>query len=172
MADENEVIESTETENIEEEQADTVDETAEEIEETEEHDDVSNWKKESRKWERLTKKETSEKEKALARAEAAEKELEALKAKDARNSLISTIATEKGIDSSILSRMAGESEEDIRQNAAFIADYMTKQLKTYQKIPDSGEPGGRVGRITPEDIKGIKNPSERVRTIAQNLDLY
>lgn len=169
-----EVTETTETE-VTEDVSETVEEQDDEITEDEETpesaDDVSVWKRESRKWERLTKRETAEKEKAQKRAEAAERQLALMKAQEDRTNLVCDIAKEKGVSVSLLSRMTGDDEQSIRENADFLLENVVKK-KGYQKLPDAGEPTHRVNQTSVEDILNIKNSRERLQAISQNLELF
>ena len=135
----------------------------------------------SRKWEKLARSDhktnealgndldaaKSETEQAVARAEAAERELANMKAERARALLVDEIAKETKVPAEILAKMSGDDREAIEANA----DTLKASFGTsYPKVKDGGESG--TPPITRDEIKAIKNPHERRKAMAENLDLY
>lgn len=126
------------------------------------------WEKKSRANHKAAATAASDANDAIARAEAAEKELADLKAEKARNGLIAEIAKDKGVDASILARMIGDDREAIEANADVLAGI--PQGNSYPKVSDKGE--SKTPPTTKEEILAIKNPSERRKAIAQNIQLF
>lgn len=141
---------------------------------------------ESRKWEgrakenRAAVKELDELKKASMtdadRLADAEKRAEAAEAKVAeyerlreRADIVAEVAAEKGVDAEWLSRMAGDTREEIEGNAGFIASKLAGS-HIYPSVADGGSQGAPP--ITREQIDAIKDPGERVRMRAHHIDLY
>lgn len=150
---------------------------------TEGEQQETDWKAQARKWEERAKANREEMkalrekadqwdayqsegvkefEEAKARAEKAEAELATLKAQSERSEAVAKAARAHGVDADLLSRMAG----DVEENAAYLAS-----LPKYRPVPDLGSvPGTSV--VTRESIDAIQDPVERVRMRAQHMDLY
>ena len=139
----------------------------------------TDWKAEARKWEARAKenKGAAEKlaqieeanktefEKAKERAEKAESESKKLKAEIERRQIIEQVASDTGVSTSVLSRMIGDTEEEISANAAAV------------KAAVPNYPSVKAGNLTPpkvskEEIMQIKDSRERRAAIAQHLDLF
>lgn len=87
-----------------------------------------------------------------------EQKLAALETAAARQALVETIASETGVNPQLLSRMIGDSEEEIRANAALLAKNQA-QAK-YPVVPEPGNGGGTPP--APTDFNTITNPVDRV----------
>lgn len=95
--------------------------------------------------------------------------LDAQEAEKARAALIQAIAQETGADADLLTRMAGDDEETIRLNA----DLLKEKAAAIPKNPTVFDAGaGSAPTLTAEQIRGIKDPIERVRARAANKGLY
>ncbi len=98
--------------------------------------DGTDWKAEARKWQtranndRRAWQEAEEKLKAQADYADLKAELESLKAEKARAEAVRKAAKEYGVDAALLSKMAG----DVEENAKYLA-----ALPKYQPVHDSGE---------------------------------
>lgn len=104
------------------------------------------------------------------RAEKAEAELAAIKAEHERAAAVATVAREKGVDASLLSLMRGDTAEELGAAADALLSALGK-VPIYPTVPDGGAAGSGAG-MTREQIDAIKDPGERVRAIASNLNLY
>lgn len=87
-----------------------------------------------------------------------EQKLAQLEAATARQALMETIATETGVNPQILSRMIGDSEEEIRANAALLAE--NQPQAKYPVVPEPGNGGSTPPALT--DFNTITNPVDRV----------
>lgn len=118
------------------EEQEAIEQAEEQTAETEPQGDGTDWKAEARKWQTRAnndKKAREQAEEALkAQADYADikAELESLKAEKARNEAVAKAAKEHGVDVALLSKMAG----DIEENAKYLAS-----LPKYQPVHDSGE---------------------------------
>lgn len=98
--------------------------------------DGTDWKAEARKWQtranndKKARQQAEETLKAQADYADIKAELESLKAEKARNEAVAKAAKEHGVDAALLSKMAG----DIEENAEYLAS-----LPKYQPVHDSGE---------------------------------
>lgn len=117
----------------------------------------------------LAERDKTETQKAIERAEKAEREASALKAAKARAEAISEAAKASGVDADLLSRMVGDTVEEIAANAAVLKSKIA-QMPVYPDVPDVGASGAPT--ITKDEIESIKNPMERVKARAQHPDLY
>ena len=152
--------------------------------------DTKDWKSESRKWEARAKEnkekadqydamqqsslanadQAKEAEKRASEAEKrateAEQFAEQAKAELTRMQTLSTVSEETGVPVSLLH---GETEEEIRDYARSILDF---SAHTKPSIPK--DQGGSAGKptTTRESIESIKDPVERVRARAANINLY
>lgn len=106
---------------------------------------------------------------ATRRAEEAEAKVADYERRAERAGIVAEVAAEKGVDAEWLSRMAGDTREEVEANADFIAQKLGGQ-RIYPTVPDNGQQ--RTPPITKEQIEAIKDPRERVRVRAQHLDLY
>lgn len=129
----------------------------------------ADYKSKAEAFDRMQEEGKSELERATSRAEKAEAELEGLRAERERDRMVQAVASETGVDASLLSKMRGDSEEDVRANAEQIRALVSPR-KRYPEVSDSG-PRGSAG-ITREQIEKTKSPAERVRLRAQNIGLY
>lgn len=105
---------------------------------------------------------------AAKRAEEAETRLAQMEAERARSELISKVASEAGVNAEVLSRMAGETEEEVKANAEILSEAIPKAA--FPDITDNGNQSAPI--VTKADIDGIKNPVERLKAIQQNADLF
>lgn len=106
---------------------------------------------------------------ATKRAEEAEAKVADYERKAERASIVREVAADKGVDAEWLSRMSGDTREDIEANADFLAEKVGG-APIYPSVTDSGN--HRSAPITTEQIEAIKDPKERVMMRAQHLDLY
>lgn len=106
---------------------------------------------------------------ATKRAEEAEAKVAEFERAAERASIVREVAAERGVDAEWLSRMAGDTREEIEANAGFLASRLSG-APIYPSVPDGGSV--RAAPITKEQIESIRDPRERVRTRAQHLDLY
>lgn len=68
----------------------------------------------------------------------------------------------------MLERMAGDGEQDIRANAEVLR--ASAPAPAYPAAPQGGTP--RPLAVTREQVMGIKNSRERLKAIADNIDLF
>lgn len=106
---------------------------------------------------------------AVKRAEEAEAKVADYERRAERASVVSEVAAAKGVDADWLSRMAGDTREDIEANADFLASKLGGQ-PIYPSVPDRGQ--AKTPPMTKEQIESIKDPRERVRMRARHIDLY
>lgn len=146
------------------------------------HGDGTDWKAEARKWEQRAKdngqaaaelealkaQSAADLAQATKRAEDAEAEAAALKAAAERARTVAAVAAERGVSAAVLERMAGEGEEDIRANAEVLR--ASAPAAAYPTAPQGGTP--QPPAVTREQVMGIKNSRERLKAIADNLDLF
>ena len=113
------------------------------------------WKKHSRDWEErsktnLARAEKAEGEKAAIEAEleAAKSELATLKASNERAEAVRSAAKAANVDEGVLSRMTGETPEEIAENARILAA-ATRQTgsASYPSVSDNGAGGNAYGYI-------------------------
>lgn len=115
----------------------------------------------------MTSEERAQAEKA--RADKAEAELAGYRAKAERESIVSEVAAAKRVDADILSRMAGDTRDELEE----AADWLSKKLASapiYPSVSDKG--AGKTAPVTKEQIDAIKDPKERIRMRAKHIDLY
>ena len=86
-----------------------------------------------------------------------------------RASVVAEVAAAKGVDAEWLSRMSGDTREDIEANADFLASKLSGQ-PIYPSVTDNGQ--RKTQPMTKEQIESIKDPRERVRMRARHIDLY
>lgn len=106
---------------------------------------------------------------AIKRAEEAEAKVADYERKAERTSIVAEVAAEKGVDADWLSRMAGDTREDIEANADFLAQKVGG-APIYPSVPDRGQ--AKTPPMTKEQIESIKDPRERVRARARHIELY
>lgn len=107
----------------------------------------------------------SELQKAVEERDKFKEKLAKLEADVARAEAVAKAAAEHGVDADLLSRMAGDPDE----NAAYLKQTMANVPK-YGQVDDGGET--QPPTITRESIDAISDPVERVRTRAQHMNLY
>lgn len=94
-------------------------------------------------------------------------ELKSLKAEKARSEKVRAAAKAAGVDPDVLIRMTGDSDEEIAANV----DLLKRSSKRkWPVVPDEGEQ--KAPRPSKAEILAMKNPKERRRAIAENLDLF
>ena len=106
---------------------------------------------------------------AVKRAESAESKLAELERERERAAIVAEVAAAKGVDAEWLGRMVGDDRKAIEANADYIATKLSG-APIYPSVPDNGH--SKAAPITREQIDAIKDPKERVRVRAQNLNLY
>lgn len=106
---------------------------------------------------------------ATKRAEDAEARLAEYERRAERDAVVAEVAAAKGVDAEWLSRMSGGTREEIEADADFIAGKLAG-AHVYPSVADNG--GGKGAAATREQIDAIKDPAERVRMRARNIDLY
>ena len=95
---------------------------------------------------------------------------EAIAERDARQAeidhaaAVQKAASEYNVDAALLARMNG----DVDENAQFLAE----QAKSAQKYPNVRDGGESHSAVTIESIDAIKDPLERVRTLAEHPELF
>ena len=98
--------------------------------------DGTDWKAEARKWQTRANNDKKARQQAEEKLEAQadyadiKAELESLRAEKARNEAVAKAAKKHGVDADLLSKMAG----DVEENAEYLAS-----LPRYQPVHDSGE---------------------------------
>lgn len=133
--------------------------------------DETDWKARSRQWEGRAK---ANKAKADGKdAEIAERDtrIAELEAKLARTGIVADVAREKCVDAGLLARMAGDTAEEIADNADALLAFVRGQESAFPDVPDAGGAAG-TGTVTREDIESIKDPVERVRARRDNIGLF
>jgi hypothetical protein len=106
---------------------------------------------------------------AIKRAEEAEAKVADYEREAERAGIVAEVAAAKGVDADWLSRMSGDTREDIEANADFLASKLSGQ-PIYPSVPDRGQ--AKTPPMTKEQIESIKDPRERVRMRARHIDLY
>ena len=107
----------------------------------------------------------SELQKAVEERDALKARIDKLEADKAHADAVADAAAKYGVDAALLARMSG----DVEENAAYLKQTMANAPK-FGHVPDGGET--KPPTITKESIEAIKDPVERVRTMAQHLDLF
>lgn len=142
-------------------------------------DDQTDWKAMSRKWEKQAKEnkdaaaelaalkeKVASLEAATQRAEEAEAKVAKLEADAARQRAVDAVAAETGIPATLLARMNGDTEEEIRSNAEVVRSTMP----VYPTVQETGHAG--APQISKEQILSIQNERERLKAIAEHADLF
>lgn len=106
---------------------------------------------------------------AKAAAEAAAAEAEGLKRAAARGRAVAEAAKEHGVDAEILARMAGDTPEEIADNAQALAAKV-RAMPLYPATVDQAVV--EAPKPSREAIAAIGNREERIAAIAGNLSLY
>ncbi len=141
----------------------------------------TDWKAEARKWEERAKANKakadkwdeqeeankSELDKAREAAQAAQAELDALKKAKAHSDLVGKVSAETGIPAHLLH---GDTEEELSESAKQLASFIEASKPTFPT--DKGGSTSNGAAVTRETIMAIKNPTERVRAIAANKELF
>lgn len=123
----------------------------------------------AKSFDEIEEKNKSDLEKANDRATKAEQELAELKAIREHELLVSEVARSKGVDLELLSKMVGDTREEIEANA----DTLIEHFSAMPKFPDVNDNGGHgAPAVTKESILAIKNPNERFEAIKQNANLF
>ncbi len=120
------------------------------------------WKARSRHWESRAKANK-------ARADEKDAEIASLKAQLARQGAVSDAAREKGVDAGILARMAGDTPEEIAENADALLAW-ARQSQGYPEAPDDG--AGRPAAVSREAILAERNPVVRARLMGEHKELF
>lgn len=135
----------------------------------------NDWKAWSRHWEDMSKAKSKELDEARAtlaqavkRAEEAEAKAAGLEAAAERARTVAAVAAEVGVSAAVLERMAGEGEEDIRANAEVLR--ASAPAAAYPTAPQGGTP--QPPAVTREQVMAIANSRERLKAIADNIDLF
>ena len=123
-------------------------------------------KEKALKFDQIEEDSKTELQKATEKAEALQKELEAMKTANAERQLREKIAQETGVPVSLL---RGNSEEDLKAQAEAIINF-AKAKPSYPKVKDGGEVIPPT--ISKKDILGIKNETERLKAIKENIELF
>lgn len=145
-------------------------------------DGGTDWKAEARKWEQRAKENgqaaaelealkaqsAADLAQAVRRAEEAEAKAAGLEAAAERARTVAAVAAEAGVSAAVLERMAGEGEEDIRANAEVLR--ASAPAAAYPTAPQGGTP--RPPAVTREQVMAIANSRERLKAIADNIDLF
>ena len=132
--------------------------------------------KHMRHWEKIAKNSKDDNlSEALERAQNAEQELANMKAEKAHNELLAAVAAEKEVPLSVLSLMSGQTREELEACADALKSVTTepepKPAQNFPTIKDTGEAQNK-SHLTREDIRQIKNPSERREAIRENIKLF
>lgn len=137
------------------------------------------WKKTSRDWEDKCKankrdltKLQQQSEGQLSESEKLQRRVETLEKDCAEKNRLITVAEQAkayGVDSSVLSRMNGSSEEEISANAKVLKDAMDAQGK-FSSTPDGGEV--KAATVSKQEILKIEDDKERLQAIKEHIDLF
>ncbi len=127
--------------------------------------DYAEMKAKAAKFDEAEEASKSELQKAVEERDALKARIDKLEADKAHADAVADAAAKYGVDAALLARMAG----DVEENAAYLKQTMASAPK-FGQVPDGGETTPPT--ITKESIEAIKDPVERVRTMAQHLDLY
>lgn len=126
----------------------------------------------AREYEALQQQSMTDAERAEAatkRAEEAEAKVAEFERRAERASVVGQVAGEAGVDPELLSRMSGDTREEVEANAVWLAKRLI-ELPKYPSVPDKGQQ--KAPAISEKDIGAIKDPRERVaaraKLIAQN----
>lgn len=106
---------------------------------------------------------------ATKRMEAAEAKLADYERRAERDGIVAEVAADKGVDAEWLSRMAGDTREEVEANAEFIASRLSG-APIYPSVGDRGQQ--KAAPVTVEQIEAIKDPKKRVMERAKHIELY
>jgi len=109
----------------------------------------------------------SELQKITERADALQKQVDEMIKADSARKLREKVASELGVPAALL---RGDSEEDLREQAAAIIDFAKPGQATYPKVRDGGE--NHAPSVTKQDILGIKDEKARLKAIKENIELF
>lgn len=140
----------------------------------------TDWKAEARKWESRAKanaekarkwdeeeeKQKTELQKEREAREKAEAELNKVTAQAEHLMLVNKVSSETGVPADLLH---GETEEELEKSAQAISDFAASKSPS---IPSDKGGSPNQKPLTRDSIEAIKNPTERIRMRAQNIDLY
>ena len=127
--------------------------------------DYDEVKAKAAKYDEVEEANKSELQKAVEERDALKAENEKMKAEKAHADAVAKAAAEHGVDATLLARMSG----DVEENAAILKEKMANAPK-FGQVPDGGETTPPT--ITKESIEAIKDPLERVRTLAEHPELF
>lgn len=146
---------------------------------------VEKWKGYSKTWEKRAKEKDREIERLKKQVEEAKTpasdpepnpsveddlaalkaELAGMKAEKARAELVAKVAEEKGVPAQLLH---GDDEDALKASADAIAAYVSRQVPGY---PTDKGGAGAAKALTAEQVSKIKDPVERVRARARNIQI-
>lgn len=127
--------------------------------------DYGELKAKAEKYDAAEEANKSELEKAVEERDKYKAKVEELENEKARAAAVAEAARKHGVDAELLSRMAG----DVEENAAFLKAQMDGAQK-HGSVPDFGEASAPT--VTKESIEAIKDPVERIRARAQHQNLF
>lgn len=135
----------------------------------------TDFKAESRKWERRAKDSHAQIQQLQEQMDALKADLEAkLAAKDAeleQREIVAEVAKAKGVDAELLGRMVGNGREAVEQNAALLASAMAAQQRPgYPRVSDQG--AAPVPPTSIESIESIQDPVARIHARAAHISAY
>lgn len=136
------------------------DEPAEPIEPTEQAE--PDWKAKSRHWESRAKANK-------AKADEKDVEIASLRAQLERQTLVADTAREKGVDASLLARMAGDTADEVAANADALLAW-ARESQGYPDVPDNG--AGRPSPVTRDQIMAEKDPVKRAQLMGAHKELF
>lgn len=139
----------------------------------------TDWKAQARKWERQAKANKAKADMWDARAkdeptveslqeqiDGLRAEAEAARAESARIAAVARVSQETGVPSSLIQ---GDDEDAMKASAEAIAAFAKAQAPGYP-ADKGGAP--QAGEASVESIESIKDPAERIRARARNIELY
>ena len=127
--------------------------------------DYEELKAKAAKYDETEEANKTELEKAKEEAEKAKAEAAQLKAESERRQIIDKVSTETGVPASVLSRMVGSTEEEIRD----AADALKVGMPAYPSVAAGNQ---APPKMTKDQILAIDNERERKAAIAANLELF
>ena len=127
--------------------------------------DYDELKAKAEKWDAKEEADKTELQRATERAEAAEKQLADLAEAARREKSVRDAAERYGVDADVLSLMSG----DVEANAEML-QRKEAEHRRYPSVPDMGQQP--PVQVTRESIEAIKDPVERVRARAANMQIY
>ena len=127
--------------------------------------DYDEVKAKAAKYDEVEEANKTELQKAVEERDALKARIEKLEADKSHADAVAKAAAEHGVDAALLARMSG----DVEENAAYLKQTMANAPK-FGQVPDGGETTPPT--ITKESIEAIKDPLERVRTLAEHPELF